>query len=422
MNHLDFDHDWIETNILAGESRTTDFLSMNPAGQVPVLQLEDGRVISQSNAIILYLAEGSELIPDDWYDRARMMEWLFWEQYSHEPYVAVARFQARYKQVPFSDIDPTLYAKANDALDHLEAALKESEERLKLIIENLAEGLVVVDPSGNSLYWNRTALELHHYSEMDERMGNLAEISKDYILLTPEGKRIPNEEWPIARLLRGEVLRDLDITLCNVRDKWTRILSYGGVFVRSKEGKPLMGLLTTRDITERKHAEIACADAEKRLRLAVDIAHLGSWEWSVADNAVYFSPQWKKLLGFQDDEIPNKVEEWSSRLHPAERELILSRIRSYVEDPVQTLQLEYRMRHRDGSYRWMIAQAIAACRARGRKIGICGQAPSDYPEFAQFLVEEGIDSISLNPDTVLRTRLAILQEEEAMRGGRSASP
>jgi pyruvate,water dikinase len=63
----------------------------------------------------------------------------------------------------------------------------------------------------------------------------------------------------------------------------------------------------------------------------------------------------------------------------------------------------------------MIAQVIATCRARGRKIGICGQAPSDYPEFARFLVEQGIDSISLNPDTVLKTTLAILETEASLR-------
>ena len=60
----------------------------------------------------------------------------------------------------------------------------------------------------------------------------------------------------------------------------------------------------------------------------------------------------------------------------------------------------------------MIAQVIAVCRKRGRKIGICGQAPSDYPDFAQFLVECGIDSISLNPDTVLKTTAAIVRQEE----------
>jgi pyruvate,water dikinase len=65
----------------------------------------------------------------------------------------------------------------------------------------------------------------------------------------------------------------------------------------------------------------------------------------------------------------------------------------------------------------MIAQVIAACRARGCKIGICGQAPSDYPEFARFLVEQGIDSMSLNPDTVLRTTLAVLETEKSLAAG-----
>ena len=70
---------------------------------------------------------------------------------------------------------------------------------------------------------------------------------------------------------------------------------------------------------------------------------------------------------------------------------------------------------RNAAVKKMIAQVIATCRAKGRKIGICGQAPSDYPEFAEFLVEQGIDSISLNPDTVLKTTLAILEKERALK-------
>ncbi len=69
---------------------------------------------------------------------------------------------------------------------------------------------------------------------------------------------------------------------------------------------------------------------------------------------------------------------------------------------------------RNAAVKKLIAQVIAVCRAKKRKIGICGQAPSDYPEFAQFLVEQGIDSISLNPDTVLKTTLAILEKEKAL--------
>jgi glutathione S-transferase len=115
--------EWIETDIMTGGSRTPEFLAMNPAGQVPAVVLDDGRPLAQSNAIILHLAEGSDLIPADAYDRARMMEWLFWEQYSHEPYVAVARFQVVYRGVAVADLDPKLVQRGHAALQRLEDGL-----------------------------------------------------------------------------------------------------------------------------------------------------------------------------------------------------------------------------------------------------------------------------------------------------------
>ncbi|NBB15469.1 glutathione S-transferase family protein [Caulobacter sp. SLTY] len=116
---------WVETDILKGESRTPDFLARNPAGQVPLIILEDGRAIAQSNAIILYLAEGSDLIPKDSYARAKMFEWLFWEQYSHEPYVAVARFQMAYMGKAAADLDPKIVERGKAALARLERALQD---------------------------------------------------------------------------------------------------------------------------------------------------------------------------------------------------------------------------------------------------------------------------------------------------------
>lgn len=115
--------DWIETDILKGESRTLEFLALNPAGQVPLVILDDGRPLAQSNAIILHLAEGSGFIPTDAYDRARMLEWMFWEQYSHEPYVAVARFQVRYAGKPVSELEPRLVERGKGALQRLEDGL-----------------------------------------------------------------------------------------------------------------------------------------------------------------------------------------------------------------------------------------------------------------------------------------------------------
>lgn len=119
-------YDWIETDIMAGGSRTAEFLAMNPAGQVPTVVLDDGRPLAQSNAIILHLAEGSSLIPTDAYDRARMLEWMFWEQYSHEPYVAVARFQVKYLGKPVADLEPRIVERGKAALQRLEDGLAAS--------------------------------------------------------------------------------------------------------------------------------------------------------------------------------------------------------------------------------------------------------------------------------------------------------
>ena len=114
---------WVDVDVLRGETRTPDFLAINPAGQVPVVVLADGRVLAQSNAIMLYLAEGSDLIPTDAFDRARMFEWMFWEQYTHEPAIAVRRFQKAYLNKPDTEIDPALMARGRAALGRMQAAL-----------------------------------------------------------------------------------------------------------------------------------------------------------------------------------------------------------------------------------------------------------------------------------------------------------
>lgn len=120
---LNLAFDWVEIDILKSQSRTPEFLALNPAGQVPLVVLDDGRPLAQSNAILLHLAEGFDLIPADAYDRAKVLEWLFWEQYSHEPYVAVARFQMAYLGKPREDLDPKLVERGAAALARLEAQL-----------------------------------------------------------------------------------------------------------------------------------------------------------------------------------------------------------------------------------------------------------------------------------------------------------
>jgi len=117
---------WVEIDTLKNESRTPEFLKLNGAGQVPVLELDDGRTLAQSNAIIRYLARGTDMIPAEAFLAAKMDEWLFWEQYSHEPYLAVCRFQMFYLGQSQGDLDPEKVKRGYFALARMEHQLHDT--------------------------------------------------------------------------------------------------------------------------------------------------------------------------------------------------------------------------------------------------------------------------------------------------------
>ncbi len=97
---LNIEHEWIAMDILKGDARTEAFKAKNPVAKTPTLELDDGRTIWESNAIINYLAEGSKLMPTDSWQKAKVQQWQFFEQYSHEPFIAVARFINKYLGLP----------------------------------------------------------------------------------------------------------------------------------------------------------------------------------------------------------------------------------------------------------------------------------------------------------------------------------
>jgi len=127
LDRLGRDYRWVETDVMSGATRSPEFLAQSPAGQVPVVVLDDGRALAQSNAILLYFADGTDLIPVDAYDRARMFEWLFWEQYSNEPCIAVVRFQRLLGGKSAEEIEPKLVERGHAALARMEAALSASD-------------------------------------------------------------------------------------------------------------------------------------------------------------------------------------------------------------------------------------------------------------------------------------------------------
>ena len=139
-DRLGLAYSWVEIDTMKRESRTTQFLKLNAAGQVPTVEFDDGRTLAQSNAIIRYLARGSDLIPADGFAAAKMDEWLFWEQYSHEPYIAVCRMQMVYLGKAASDLD-------TDKVKGGYAALARMEHQLAATRFLVGEGFSLADVS-----------------------------------------------------------------------------------------------------------------------------------------------------------------------------------------------------------------------------------------------------------------------------------
>jgi glutathione S-transferase len=129
FSNLNVAHQWREVLVTHGETRTDEFLKLNPAAQIPVVQLDDGTVLTQSNAILQHFARNSALLPEEPLLQTRVLEWQFFEQYNHEPTIAVRRFIQKFQSMPaerrdeYDRLGPRGYA----ALDVMEKHLQQSD-------------------------------------------------------------------------------------------------------------------------------------------------------------------------------------------------------------------------------------------------------------------------------------------------------
>lgn len=134
LSHLKIDYTITSLNILAtpSETRTPEFLKLNPNGRIPTLVLDDGTPLAESNAILFYLADGTRYLPEDKLERAKVLQWLFFEQYSHEPYVAVWKYRTYWAPGGFTDLSENEVKKlkdhGQDAIDVMEKHLQDGRE------------------------------------------------------------------------------------------------------------------------------------------------------------------------------------------------------------------------------------------------------------------------------------------------------
>ena len=126
------------------------------------------------------------------------------------------------------------------------------------------------------------------------------------------------------------------------------------------------------DITGRKEAELALRESQERLELVIHGSSDGIWDWNVVTGETYFSPRWKSMLGYGDDELANNFSTWENLLHPDDRELALGKLKAYFAGETKTYELEHRLRHKDGSYRWMLARGVALRDGHGKPLRMAG--------------------------------------------------
>lgn len=146
---------------------------------------------------------------------------------------------------------------------------------------------------------------------------------------------------------------------CRMRRRgggWVWVLDTGRVIDWDKDGRPLRMFGTHLDITERKKSEMRLRETERRFNLALDGAEAGLWDWDMAAGTVYYSPLWKRMLGYAEDEIGNTAEEWKSRWHPDDAPLIARAMDDYLAGRKSAYEVSYRIRHKDGSWRWFLTR------------------------------------------------------------------
>jgi PAS domain S-box-containing protein len=254
-------------------------------------------------------------------------------------------------------------AMANGMLE----ALNLQEGLTQAIVSEAADGIITISETGEILSFNNTATHIFGYSS-EEILG------KNVNILMPEPYHSAHDGYLLNHLTSGHK------KIIGIGREVSGMRKNGEVFPMDlavsevkQSGKIRMFAGIVRDISERKQAEEKLRNSEERFDLAISGANDGLWDWDMKAHTVYFSPRWKSMLGYAEDEISDAFDEWSKRVHPDELERVMAETQSFLEGKTAHYRREHRALHKDGHYLWVLDRAIAKFDSRGnpyRMVGI----------------------------------------------------
>lgn len=245
-----------------------------------------------------------------------------------------------------------------------EKELRQSEERFRQLFENMTSGVAVYEAVDNG-----EDFVFRDFNKAAERIEN---VSRDKLLGRPVSEVVPGvKEFGVFSVFQRvwrtgqpeyfepHIFRDGQGT-DSWREAWVYRLGSGEV------------VSIYNDVTGRKRAEEELRESRARLELATSAANIGYWDWNVVENTVYFSSHWKRQLGYENHELADRFEEWESRLHRDDRNLVMEAVSDYLEDRIPEYRLEFRLRHRDGSYRWIYTRGEKQLDSNGEPCRLVG--------------------------------------------------
>jgi PAS domain S-box-containing protein len=224
-------------------------------------------------------------------------------------------------------------------------------------LDALAEGVIFRNHEGAVVDCNLAAQRILGLSV--DQIAQRIPLEPGWQIVREDGTLLASGIYPFREMLwTDQPQRDVVLGI-HRPDGTTTWIALNTVAFRAADDLPPGVLCTFRDITERKKAEAREHEARVRVELAARSGDVGFWDWDIATNTVVFSDEWKSQLGYAPHEVSSNYFEWETRLHPDDRSRAIGRVQSYLTGTAREYALEFRLRHKDGSYRWIFSRGEA---------------------------------------------------------------
>lgn len=284
----------------------------------------------------------------------------------------------------------------------IEAELRKTEQRYSELFHHSNDMIQSVNVEGQFLYVNPAWLATMEYS--------LDEVKNLYFLDIIQPEEQDHCMQVFTKLMQGESFNNEEIGFLTKSGK--RIFVEGNIFTNTDSSISTIGIF--RDITERKESEEKLREAKARYDLAVDAGKTGIMDWHVFTQSLFIDDKLKSLLGFEPDELKSTMESWYNQVHPGYQEKVMNDLKAYIKGEVPKYEFEYKMVHKDGSERWLLARAKAIRDDDNKVIRMIGTG-TDVTLQKQIqaeleLREEELQNINDNLESLVSNRTKKLSE------------